>query len=153
MADPIVTWYVDDAGACKIFMHQGDTLRVFASPTVAAAEATIASVAIDAFKMSQDEARAFAAGAVADQVKVVTPPADLSAHMELLQDELTDSQAELAAANAKLASYEPHNPPEEETDGAAPVPVPVTGAAAGEGMTDSSGHNLPGGRYAPSPVT
>lgn len=175
MADPIVTWYVDESGACKVFMHRGDTLRVFPSPNIVTAERTIEAVSIDAFGMSQDEARAFASAAVADQVKVSTPPADLSEHMALLQDELTDTQAELAAANSKIAELEaqnadleksiatmtaipatnvlPHNPPARETDGAAPEQGPSPGAAAADGaMTDSYGHALPGGKFAPSPA-
>ena len=148
---PNVTWYVDEAGACKVFMHEGQTIRSFDSPTVADAEKTIASVAIDAFKMSQDDARAFATSAVAEQTKTAALPQNLSDHMALLEEQLTDTQQELAAANSKLASSEPHNPPAQATDGAAPVIG--TGAAAAQGMTDSSGHNLPGGRFAPSPVT
>ena len=189
MADPIVTWYVDESGACKVFMHEGDTVRIFSSPNVAAAEKTISAVCIDAFGMSQPDARAFAESEVGDYTKTAALPQTLADHMALLEEQLTDSQdhattmgSQLSAANSKIAALEaqnaeleksvvtltapklvpdapsttnvlPHNPPERETDGAASEQGSSSGAAAADGgMTDSYGHALPGGKFAPSPA-
>jgi hypothetical protein len=111
MAVPNVTWYVDEAGACKVFMHHGDAIRSFWSASVAVAERTIASVAIDAFGMSQPDAEVFAQSAVAEQMKAAALPQTLSDHMELLQEQLSESQdseknltSELIDAKATIAT-------------------------------------------------
>jgi hypothetical protein len=136
MAVPNITWYIAPDGSCKVFMHEGLTIRSFDSPNVATAERTIASVCIDAFGMDQPDALTFAESAVADQVKAAALPQTLSDHIALLQEQLTESQAE--AAELRRTAADTHKTPE-QTEGAAPVASSGTGAAAASAAVPASG--------------
>jgi hypothetical protein len=127
MAVPNITWYIAPDGSCKVFMHEGLIIRSFDAANVAAAERAISAVCIDAFRMPQPDAMTFAESAVADQVKAAALPQTLSDHIALLQEQLTESQAE--AAELRRAATDTHKTPE-QTEGASPVASNGTGAAA-----------------------
>ena len=129
---PNVTWFVDPAGACTVFMHEGDVVRHFTSPTVEIAERSIVSVSIDAFGMTQAEAEEFAAMAVADH----TDSASLPDHVKLLQEQLADSQKTVTEHEATIAKLQADN--KTLADGVAKLTKIQTAAT---GPTGSPGHN------------
>lgn len=161
-ADPIVTWYVVPSGVCKLFVHGGDTLRVFTAPNYEKAQKMLAAVLIDAFKMAQPDAQAFAASAVKAQQEEAELPATLQDHVALLQEQLTDTQDEaaearkdLAASNATIAAHETTIADQEKTitslqaelstakAAAAPPPSQPSETSTVSGATGPSGTGSP----------
>jgi hypothetical protein len=164
--EPNVTWYTAADGSCRVFMHAGDTVRIFTAPTVAAAEQSIVSVCVDAFGMDQETAKAFASEQVDAQQQIATAPDTMSDHVALLQEQLTEAQAkieELEAQIVKLTTPSPPTPtdvgvPSSGPSGASPTspmwpglePTPPVSSAPFLGP-DAVGSDAPASEPAPSP--
>ena len=161
MTAPNIVWYVDPTGACKIFMHANNVVRSFDAPNPAAAQRTIASVAIDAFAMSQADAEALAHQAIEDQTAAAALPKTLSDHVLLLQEQMDDHDRELteatkgrlkAESDLRMAQGDIQRLTDQLANAtkvaSSPVPIPVDVARlmpVGEAQPhDPNGPNVPG---------
>jgi hypothetical protein len=139
---PVVFWYVAPDGACAVCMASDGVLRAFQSPGVAAAQATIVSVAISEFAMTPEAADALAKGAVADQQKTADLPKTIAAQMKRLQTqfematnganaEIKALKDELAAAKATVQGLETMNQQLSAQLAAATRPIPAPAPSPG----------------------